>query len=74
LRKAKYLQRKLLTKKIPQRLKVLVPFEIKVGVLAVALFINLNDVKALVNLRLLGIIGGKIITAILAWLNKPKLS
>ena len=64
--------KKLFIKDVLEKLKVLVPFEIIVGIIAAALLVYLNGFEALVNLLLFGIIWATIITAILAWLIKPK--
>lgn len=61
-------------KELFNKLKALIPVEIVIGIAASALLVYLNDVKALVNLLLFGIIWATIITAILAWLIKPKTS
>ncbi len=63
---------RIFTKQFLSKLRVLIPFEIIIGVVAAALFVYLNDFKYLVNLLLMGIIWATIISAIVAVVIKPK--
>jgi len=65
-------EKRLFPKEVLKKLRALIPFEIAIGVGASALYVYLNDVKGFINLLLFGIIWATIITAILAWLIKPK--
>jgi hypothetical protein len=54
------------------RLRTLIPLEIVIGVAASVILVYLEGWMSLVHLLLFGIIWATIISAIVAWLIKPK--
>ena len=65
-------QKEMFSNKLLKRLKTLMPLDIAIGVVAVVLFVYLNDFRSIINLLLMGIIWLTLISALVSIFVKTK--